>query len=62
LCDEGGSVIFRNTQAETLMANRYGDAIAAQAVTDVLAEGWTNGVAESGEALGNRTMTTTAVD
>ncbi len=46
LCDEGGSVIFRNTQAETLMANRYGDAIAAQAVTDVLADGWTNGVAE----------------
>ena len=28
------------------MASRYGDAIAAQAVTDVLAEGWTNGVAD----------------
>ncbi len=46
LCDEAGSVIFRNTQAENLMASRYGDAIAAQAVTDVLAEGWSNGVAE----------------
>ena len=46
LCDEAGGVIFRNTQAENLMASRYGDAIAAQAVTEVLAEGWTNGVAE----------------
>lgn len=46
LCDEAGGVLFRNTQAEALMASRYGDAIAAQAVTDVLAEGWTNGVAE----------------
>ena len=46
LCDEAGGVIFRNTQAETLMASRYGDAIAAQAVTDILAEGWVNGVAE----------------
>ncbi len=46
LCDEAGGVIFRNKQAETLMTSRYGDAIAAQAVTDVLAEGWSNGVAE----------------
>jgi two-component system sensor histidine kinase SenX3 len=46
LCDEAGSVIFRNNQAENLMASRYGDAIAAQAVTEVLAEGWSNGVAE----------------
>jgi two-component system, OmpR family, sensor histidine kinase SenX3 len=46
LCDESGGVIFRNTQAETLMASRYGDAIAAQAVTDVLSEGWASGVAE----------------
>jgi len=46
LCDEAGNVIFRNNQAETLMASRYGDAIAAQAVTDLLAEGWNNGVAE----------------
>ncbi|MHB1087212.1 MAG: sensor histidine kinase [Acidimicrobiales bacterium] len=46
LCDESGGVLFRNAQAETLMASRYGDAIAAQAVTDILAEGWTNGVAD----------------
>lgn len=46
LCDESGGVLFRNSQAEALMASRYGDAIAAQAVTDVLAEGWTNGVAD----------------
>ena len=46
LCDESGGVIFRNKQAEALMTSRYGDAIAAQAVTDVLAEGWSNGVAE----------------
>ena len=46
LCDESGDVLFRNSQAETLMASRYGDAIAAQAVTDVLAEGWSQGVAD----------------
>ncbi len=46
LVDESGAVLFRNTQAETLMASRYGDAIAAQAVTETLAEGWTTGSAE----------------
>jgi two-component system sensor histidine kinase SenX3 len=46
LCDEAGGVIFRNTQAENLMASRYGDAIAAQAVTDVLNDAWSSGVAE----------------
>ena len=46
LCDEAGAVLYRNPQAETLMVSRYGDAIAAQAVTDTLAEGWTNGVAD----------------
>ena len=46
LCDEAGSVLYRNPQAESLMVSRYGDAIAAQAVTDTLADGWTNGVAE----------------
>ena len=46
LCDEGGGVLYRNPQAESLMVSRYGDAIAAQAVTDTLADGWTNGVAE----------------
>ena len=46
LCDEAGGVLFRNAQAETLMASRYGDALAAQAVTEVLAEGWASGSAE----------------
>ena len=46
LCDEAGGVLFRNQQAESLMTSRYGDAIAAQAVTDILAEGWSNGVAD----------------
>jgi two-component system, OmpR family, sensor histidine kinase SenX3 len=46
LCDEAGTVIYRNTQAEGLMTNRYGDALAAQAVTEVLDEGWRAGVAE----------------
>ena len=46
LCDEGGGVLYRNPQAESLMVSRYGDAIAAQAVTDTLADGWTHGVAE----------------
>ncbi len=46
LVDETGNVLFRNSQAEALMASRYGDAIAAQAVTDILAEGWNQGAAE----------------
>ena len=46
LVDESGDVLFRNSQAEALMASRYGDAIAAQAVTDILAEGWNQGTAE----------------
>ncbi len=46
LCDEAGTVIYRNTQAESLMTNRYGDALAAQAVTELLDEGWRNGVAD----------------
>jgi len=45
LCDEGGAVLYRNPQAEQLMVSRYGDAIAAQEVTNALAEGWTNGIA-----------------
>ncbi len=46
LCDEAGTVIYRNTQAESLMTNRYGDALAAQAVTEMLDEGWRNGIAD----------------
>ena len=46
LCDEAGNVIFRNSQAEALMESNYGDALGAQAVTEVLSEGWANGVGE----------------
>ncbi len=46
LCDEAGTVIYRNSQAEGLMTNRYGDALAAQAVTELLDEGWRNGLAD----------------
>ena len=46
LCDEAGNVIFRNSQAEDLMESKYGDALGAQAVTEVLSEGWANGVGE----------------
>ena len=46
LCDESGNVIYRNTLAEDLMTNRYGDALAAQAVTELLDEGWRVGFAE----------------
>ena len=46
LCDEAGNVIFRNSQAEALMESKYGDALGAQAVTEVLSEGWANGIAE----------------
>lgn len=46
LCDEVGTVVYRNANAEELMSSRYGDALAAQAVTEVLAEGWRVGAAE----------------
>ena len=46
LCDESGSVIYRNAVATTMMESRGGDALAAQAVTDLLAEAWDKGQAE----------------
>ena len=46
LCDEAGTVVYRNTNAEELMSSRYGDALAAQAVTEVLGEGWRLGASE----------------
>ena len=46
LCDESGSVIYRNAVATTMMESRGGDALAAQAVTDLLAEAWDKGEAE----------------
>ena len=46
LCDESGTVVYRNERASQLMTSRYGDAIAAQAVTELLAEAWDGGGAE----------------
>jgi len=46
LCDEVGTVVYRNANAEELMSSRYGDALAAQAVTEVLGEGWRLGTSE----------------
>ena len=46
LCDESGGVVYRNAPATALMASRYGDALAAQAVTELLEEAWQQGAAE----------------
>ena len=37
VCDEHGELVFRNTRAITLMGSRRGDALAAQAVDELLA-------------------------
>ena len=37
VCDERGEPVFRNTRAIALMGNRHGDALAAQAVDELLA-------------------------
>ena len=46
LCDENGTVIYRNGRANALMVSRHGDALAAQAVTDVLEDAWHEGSSE----------------
>ena len=46
LCDENGAVIYRNARANALMVSRHGDALAAQAVTDVLEDAWHEGSSE----------------
>ncbi|HEV3366521.1 MAG TPA: ATP-binding protein [Acidimicrobiales bacterium] len=46
VCDENGEVAFRNARAVGLMTNRHGDALAAQAVTELLENAWTDGSAE----------------
>jgi two-component system, OmpR family, sensor histidine kinase SenX3 len=46
LCDENGTVIYRNGRANALMVSRHGDALAAQAVTEVLEDAWHDGSAE----------------
>ena len=46
LCDENGTVIYRNGRANALMVSRHGEALAAQAVTEVLEDAWHEGSAE----------------
>ena len=46
LCDENGTVIYRNGRANALMISRHGDALAAQAVTEVLEDAWHEGSSE----------------
>jgi two-component system sensor histidine kinase SenX3 len=46
LCDETGTVIYRNARADALMTSRHGDALAAQAVTELLEDAWHEGTAE----------------
>ena len=46
VCDDQGQVAFRNARAAGLMGGRHGDALAAQAVEDLLASAWQQGAAE----------------
>jgi len=46
LCDENGNVLYTNEMASSMMTSRQGDALAAQAVTELLAEAWDKGTAE----------------
>jgi two-component system sensor histidine kinase SenX3 len=46
LCDENGAVVYRNARANALMLSRHGDALAAQAVTELLEDAWHDGGAE----------------
>jgi len=46
LCDDTGKVVYQNAPANALMTSRLGDALAAQAVTELLEEAWHDGTAE----------------
>jgi two-component system, OmpR family, sensor histidine kinase SenX3 len=46
VCDETGDVAFRNARAVGLMSSRHGDALAAQAVTELLENAWQEGSAQ----------------
>ena len=46
LCDDTGKVVYQNAPANALMTSRLGDALAAQAVTELLEEAWHQGTAE----------------
>ncbi len=61
VCDESGAVVYRNTRANELMVSRHGDALAAQAVTELLADAWRDGSAERTLELFGPPRTTLAV-
>jgi two-component system, OmpR family, sensor histidine kinase SenX3 len=46
VCEENGDVVFRNARAVGLMGGRHGDALAAQAVVELLADAWKTGAAD----------------
>jgi len=45
VCDENGEDIFRNARADAVMGGRHGDALATQAVKELLADAWQEGSA-----------------
>jgi two-component system sensor histidine kinase SenX3 len=45
VCDENGEDVFRNARADDIMGGRHGDALAAQAVKELLADAWREGSA-----------------
>lgn len=45
VCDENGEAVFRNVRAVSLVGPRQGDALAAQAVVDLLEGAWRQGSA-----------------
>jgi two-component system sensor histidine kinase SenX3 len=46
ISDEDGAVVFRNSRATKVIGTRHGDALAAQAVDELLAESWGGASAE----------------
>ena len=46
ICDDHRQVIYRNAPANALVASRHGDALAAQAVTELLESAWSEGHTE----------------
>ena len=46
VCDENGDIAFRNARAVELMSSGHADALAAQAVTELLEAAWNDGSAE----------------
>ncbi len=46
VCEENGEVVFRNARAIGLMGGRHGDALAATAVVELLADAWKTGAAD----------------